>query len=45
MSRLALGTAEFGLAYGVANQEGQVSRPAAKVMLNSLLSNIVICVA
>lgn len=33
MSRLALGTVQFGLAYGVANQEGQVSRSAAKAML------------
>ena len=41
----ALGAVQFGLAYGVANQEGQVSRPTAKAMLNSLLSNSVICVA
>lgn len=33
MSRLALGTVQFGLAYGVANQEGQVSRSTAKAML------------
>jgi aryl-alcohol dehydrogenase-like predicted oxidoreductase len=33
MSRLALGTVQFGLDYGVANQEGQVSRYAAKAML------------
>lgn len=33
MSRLALGTVQFGLSYGVANQAGQVSRPAAKAML------------
>ena len=33
MSRLALGTVQFGLAYGVANRCGQVSRPAAKAML------------
>ena len=33
MSRLALGTVQFGLAYGIANQAGQVSRPAAKAML------------
>jgi aryl-alcohol dehydrogenase-like predicted oxidoreductase len=33
VSRLALGTVQFGLAYGIANQAGQVSRPAAKAML------------
>lgn len=31
--RLALGTAQFGLPYGVANQLGQVSQAAAKEML------------
>ncbi len=31
--RLALGTAQFGLAYGIANQTGQVTRPSAKAML------------
>ncbi len=34
MSRLALGTVQFGLSYGVANQVGQVSRGAAKAMLD-----------
>lgn len=33
MSRLALGTVQFGLSYGVANQLGQVSRASAKAML------------
>jgi aryl-alcohol dehydrogenase-like predicted oxidoreductase len=33
MSRLALGTVQFGLSYGVANQVGQVSRASAKAML------------
>jgi len=33
MSRLALGTVQFGLSYGVANQGGQVSRLAARDML------------
>lgn len=31
--RLALGTVQFGLPYGIANQDGQVARPAAKAML------------
>lgn len=33
MSRLALGTVQFGLPYGIANQEGQVTRAVAKTML------------
>lgn len=33
MSRLALGTAQFGLPYGIANQSGQVSRADAMAML------------
>ncbi len=33
MSRLALGTVQFGLNYGVANRSGQVSRSTAKAML------------
>ena len=33
MSRLALGTVQFGLPYGVANKSGQVSRAEAKTML------------
>lgn len=32
--KLALGTVQFGLPYGVANQSGQVSRSAAKAMLD-----------
>lgn len=32
--RLALGTAQFGLPYGIANQAGQVTRSAAKAMLD-----------
>lgn len=31
--RLALGTVQFGLHYGIANAAGQVTRPQAKVML------------
>jgi aryl-alcohol dehydrogenase-like predicted oxidoreductase len=31
--RLALGTAQFGLSYGIANQDGQVTRSDAKLML------------
>jgi aryl-alcohol dehydrogenase-like predicted oxidoreductase len=37
--RLALGTAQFGLPYGIANQEGQVTRPAAKAMLQLAAAN------
>lgn len=33
MNRLALGTVQFGLPYGIANQAGKVSRPEAKAML------------
>ena len=32
-SRLALGTAQFGLPYGIANQSGQVSREGASAIL------------
>ena len=39
MSRLALGTAQFGLRYGIANQDGQVSRPEAKSMLRFASAN------
>jgi aryl-alcohol dehydrogenase-like predicted oxidoreductase len=31
--KLALGTVQFGLLYGIANQAGQVTRPEAKAML------------
>jgi aryl-alcohol dehydrogenase-like predicted oxidoreductase len=33
LNRLALGTVQFGLPYGIANQAGQVSRSEAKAML------------
>ena len=33
MNRLALGTVQFGLPYGIANKTGQVSRDQAKAML------------
>ena len=33
MNRLALGTVQFGLPYGIANQAGQVTRATAKEML------------
>jgi aryl-alcohol dehydrogenase-like predicted oxidoreductase len=33
MSRLALGTAQFGMSYGIANHDGQVTRSVAKAML------------
>lgn len=32
--KLALGTVQFGLSYGIANQEGQVTRAVAKTMLH-----------
>lgn len=37
--RLALGTAQFGLPYGIANQDGQVTRLAAKGMLHLAAAN------
>lgn len=37
--RLALGTAQFGLSYGIANQDGQVTRPVAKAMLHLAAAN------
>lgn len=37
--RLALGTAQFGLPYGIANQVGQVTRSAAKTMLGLAAAN------
>jgi len=39
LSRLALGTAQFGLQYGIANQVGQVTRQNAFEMLNLALAN------
>ena len=39
MSRLALGTAQFGLAYGIANQEGQVTRSDSNTMLQLAAAN------
>ncbi len=39
--RLALGTAQFGLPYGIANQDGQVTRPAAKAMLQLAASSCI----
>lgn len=39
LSRLALGTVQFGLPYGIANQAGQVTRPDAKAMLQLALAN------
>lgn len=39
MSRLAIGTVQFGLPYGIANQDGQVSRLAAKTMLQLAAAN------
>jgi aryl-alcohol dehydrogenase-like predicted oxidoreductase len=37
--RLALGTAQFGLPYGIANQNGQVTRSVAKAMLQVATTN------
>ncbi len=39
MNRLALGTVQFGLPYGIANQAGQVTRAEAKSMLQVALAN------
>jgi aryl-alcohol dehydrogenase-like predicted oxidoreductase len=39
MSHFALGTAQFGLDYGISNKAGQVSRQEAKVMLQLALAN------
>lgn len=39
MNRLALGTVQFGLPYGIANQNGQVTRPEAKAMLELAAAN------
>ena len=39
MNRLALGTVQFGLPYGIANQSGQVSRTEANAMLKLALAN------
>jgi hypothetical protein len=38
-NRLALGTAQFGQAYGVANQIGKVSRPEVEAMLHLAVTN------
>jgi aryl-alcohol dehydrogenase-like predicted oxidoreductase len=39
VNRLALGTVQFGLSYGIANQVGQVSRLEAKAMLQLAAEN------
>jgi aryl-alcohol dehydrogenase-like predicted oxidoreductase len=39
MSRLALGTVQFGLPYGIANQSGQVARSEVKAMLQLVAAN------
>lgn len=39
MSRLALGTVQFGLPYGIANQGGQVPRSEVKAILQVALAN------
>ena len=41
MSQIALGTVQFGLPYGVANQSGQVSLPAVKAMLQLASSHAI----
>ena len=37
--KLALGTAQFGLKYGIANLAGQITRPEAKAMLQLALAS------
>lgn len=39
MMRLALGTAQFGLSYGIANQVGQITQSVAKSMLQLAAAN------
>jgi aryl-alcohol dehydrogenase-like predicted oxidoreductase len=39
LNRLALGTVQFGLPYGIANQVGQVTRAEAKAMLQLASAN------
>ena len=39
VARLALGTVQFGLPYGIANQDGQVTRSVATAMLRLAASN------
>ncbi|HQS58874.1 MAG: hypothetical protein B7Y56_12610 [Gallionellales bacterium 35-53-114] len=39
MMRLALGTVQFGLPYGIANQDGQVTRSVADAMLKHAAAN------
>ncbi|CAG1014268.1 Aldo-keto reductase IolS [Anaerolineae bacterium] len=39
MMKLALGTAQFGLPYGIANRDGQVTRSVAKAMLHLAAAN------
>ncbi|MCG3110390.1 MAG: aldo/keto reductase [Candidatus Manganitrophus sp. SB1] len=39
MMRLALGSAQFGMTYGIANRKGQVSRSVAKAMLQLAAEN------
>ena len=39
LNRLALGTAQFGLPYGIANQAGQVAQAEARVMMQLALIN------
>jgi len=34
MNRIALGTAQFGLTYGIANRKGKVTFPEAQIILN-----------
>lgn len=39
VARVALGTVQFGLPYGIANQDGQVTRSAAKAMVQLAAAN------
>ena len=43
MSRLALGTAQFGLDYGINNKTGKVSEPAVALILAEAAKNGIEC--
>ena len=39
MNRIAIGTAQFGLPYGIANQTGKIAQSEAKEILKIALDN------
>lgn len=41
LQRLALGTAQFGMPYGIANRQGQVTRSEAAAMLHLASANLI----